>query len=112
VSSNETAPVARSIWTHSNRAESAKVVAPLDGETLWDHSAHIIDFVKAVLEDRDALNVEHEASEVLSSLRKLVQTLDDPTATRGLFFPSAKPAKPPHMPPLEAAVTVLRWAKG
>lgn len=75
----------------------------------------MIDFVKAVLEDRDSRNVGPEASEVLSPLRKLVQTLDDPAAARFSSLPEAKFAKRqtnPPMPPLEAVVTVLRWVKG
>ena len=118
--SDEKQPVARSIW-HLNQAESVKpliecqsVPAP-GGELLWDHSAHIIDFVKAVLEDRGTRDIGLEAGEVLSSLRKLVQALEDPAAARGLSFPKAKLAKhqaSPPMPPLEAVVTVLRWAKG
>ena len=120
MSSDEKQPEARSIG-HPNQVESVKpliesrsISAP-SGEPLWDHSAHITDFVKTVLEDRGSRDVGTEASEVLSSLRKLVQALEDPAAARGLSSPGARLAKHqanPPMPPLEAVVTVLRWAKG
>ncbi|KAI0384226.1 hypothetical protein F5Y04DRAFT_238591 [Hypomontagnella monticulosa] len=82
--------------------------------SLWDHSFHIIDFVKAVVEDRDPKDVGPEESEVLSSLRRLVQTLEDPPTLRNSSIPELKIAKyhvGPSMPPLEAVVAVLRWAK-
>ena len=120
MSSDEQQPLARSVL-HLNQAESVKplieyqsIPAP-GGGPIWDHSAHIIDFVKAVLKDRGSRDVGPEASEVLSSLRKLVQALEDPAAARGLSFPKAKLTKHqanPPMPPLEAVLMVLRWAKG
>ena len=90
-------------------------IYPSCGEPLWEHSTHVIDFVKAVVEDRDSLNVGQEAIEVLSSLRNLVQTLEHPRLIEELSSRDARAAKfpaDPPMPPLEAVVDVLRWAKG
>ena len=104
-----------------NQAESVKPltehqpISASGGEPLWDHSAHIIDFVIAVVEDIGSRDIGPEASEVLSSLRNLVQTLEGRAAARDLSFPGAKVVEyqaDPPMPPLEAVVAVLRWAKG
>ncbi|KAF2238759.1 hypothetical protein EV356DRAFT_563475 [Viridothelium virens] len=112
-------PVTRSQWNF-NPVESVKPliqcqsISALGGEPLWDHSAQIVDFVKAVSEDRSSRDVRPESSEVLSSLRKLVQALEDPIPARGSSVHRAKPTTQqdnPPMPPLEAVVAALRWAK-
>ncbi|KAF2181556.1 hypothetical protein K469DRAFT_671308 [Zopfia rhizophila CBS 207.26] len=77
-------------------------------ESQWDHSGHIIDFVKAVVNDRDSRYVEPEAGEVLLSLRNLVKALEDPTPIRNSYLPKAADST---MPPLEAVLAVLRWAR-
>jgi hypothetical protein len=85
------------------------------GPTLWDHSAHIIDFIKLVVEDIGSRGVSPNTNKVLSSLKSLVQTLEGPTAVRALSFPEVKAAAyqaDPPMPPLETVVAVLRWTKG
>jgi hypothetical protein len=85
------------------------------GEPLWDHSAQIVDFVKAVLDDRDSRDVGKGESDVLSSLRKLAQALQEPVVPSHLFFSKARFVEAeanPSMPPLEAVVALLRWAKG
>lgn len=86
----------------------------LSGEPLWDHSAHIVDFVKSVLDDRRSKIAVHEADEVFSSLQKLVHALEDPSGARAASNTRSKPVQrwgSPCMPPLEAVVAVLRWAK-
>ncbi|KAL9071886.1 MAG: hypothetical protein Q9157_005312 [Trypethelium eluteriae] len=119
--SAEKRPVTRSQW-NLNPVESVKPliqcqsISASGGEPLWDHSAQIVDFVKAVSEDRSSRDVRPESSEVLSSLRKLVQALEDPITARGSGSsvhrtkPATQQVNPP-MPPLEAVVAVLRWAK-
>lgn len=85
------------------------------GGSLWDYPVHIIDFVKAVVEDGNSKDVGLEDSEVLSSLKRLVQTIENPTALRDSSIPELRAAEyrdGPSMPPLEAVVAVLRWAKG
>ncbi|KAF2493075.1 hypothetical protein BU16DRAFT_466133 [Lophium mytilinum] len=105
---------------HLNEAGAIKAlighrpVSASAGESLWGHSTHIIDFVKAVVEDRGLGDVGPEASDVLSSLRNLIQALEDPAAVRDLSSPEVDVAKyqaKPPMPPLEAVVAVLRWVK-
>ncbi|KAI1378884.1 hypothetical protein F4677DRAFT_443364 [Hypoxylon crocopeplum] len=103
-----------------NQLDSAKPLAEQQptsttgGEPQWDHSVHIIDFVKAVVEDAGLRNARPEESEVLSSLRNLIQALEGPAVVRDSTFPEIKVARyqnGPPMPPLEAVVAVLRWAK-
>ncbi|KAI0881294.1 uncharacterized protein GGS22DRAFT_192382 [Annulohypoxylon maeteangense] len=103
-----------------NQIDSAKPliehrsICASGSNSLWDHSVHIIDFVKAVVEDRCSGESEDESNGVLSSLKKLVQILEGPIATKDLSFQQAKVAAyqaGPPMPPLEAVVSVLRWAK-
>ncbi|KAI1105790.1 hypothetical protein F4804DRAFT_340971 [Jackrogersella minutella] len=99
---------------HANSAKPLIEHETSKGDFLWDHSVHIIDFVKAVVEDRGLREDGTEASGVVSSLRKLVQTLENPTAIQESSLLEAKVMKRqagPHMPPLEAVVAVLRWAK-
>jgi hypothetical protein len=82
---------------------------------VWDHSAHIIDFVKAVVEGRGSEDVGSEARTVVSSLKNLVQALESPAAASGSLSSEAKATKHhagPLMPPVEAAIAVLRWTKG
>lgn len=89
-------------------------IYPPSSNSSWDHSIHIFDFVKAVVEDRGLVEDQNELSGVLSSLKKLVQTLEDPIAIKESPFSEAKLKRYPNdvsMPPLEAVVFVLRWAK-
>ncbi|RDW74799.1 hypothetical protein BP6252_05941 [Coleophoma cylindrospora] len=117
--SDENQPTTRSIWNPS-QTEPVKPLADYQsisttsGEPVWDHSAHIIDFIKAVLKDRGSRVFETGAIEVLPSLEKLVQALEDPFAAQDVSLRNTAVAKPrakPSMPPLDAVVTVLRWAK-
>ncbi|KAI0173200.1 hypothetical protein GGR52DRAFT_579960 [Hypoxylon sp. FL1284] len=97
-------------FPHENQSSSLPV-----GEPLWDHSAHIIDFVKAVVQDRDPSDVGIEENEILSSLKGLIRKLENPTPNLSSSLPEANiPKLKPissSMPPMEAVVTVLRWAK-
>lgn len=109
---------------HPDQADSVKplikhqptTIHPCRGEPVWDHPPHIIDFVKAVVKDINSRDVRPEANEVLSSLRNIVQTLEGPPVTAQLPLPKARVGEyhevSPRMPPLEAVVDVLRWAKG
>ncbi|KAI4863796.1 hypothetical protein F4820DRAFT_359771 [Hypoxylon rubiginosum] len=86
-----------------------------EDESLWDHSAHIIEFLKAVVQDRGSSDVGPEESEVLLSLRSLIRALDMPTLNSSSSISVANLSNHNHtgssMPPLEAVVAVLRWAK-
>jgi hypothetical protein len=98
------------IW-QPDRSSSTGPIAKTQ-PLLWDHSAHMIKFIKTVVEDKNSQHVEPQAAEPLLSLRKLVQLLEDPTASPCSGFKFMKSQSNPLMPPLEAVVTVLRWAKG
>lgn len=99
------------------RLESAGSPTPLEkrklapdcAEIQWDHSGNIIDFIKAVVNDRAYTHVEAESVEVLSSLRSLAQALEDPRPARTSCLPQNNV---PPMPPLDAVLAILRWAKG
>jgi len=81
----------------------------------WDYSAHILDFIKHVAEDSGLGSVGSEAFEVVSSLKNLIQSLENTNSARDLSFPevgSSDEQSRSAMPPFEAAVDVLRWARG
>ncbi|KAF2877676.1 hypothetical protein BDV95DRAFT_535423 [Massariosphaeria phaeospora] len=87
---------------------------PILPSAALDHSAHIIDFVRAVIDDKSLRDSRSGVDETFRSLEKLVQTLEDPANTRNSSYPDRKVGNyrnRPPMPPLEAVVTVLRWAK-
>ncbi|KAI1750974.1 fungal-specific transcription factor domain-containing protein [Xylaria castorea] len=81
----------------------------------WDHSAQVSDFVKTVVEDRASREYPGtEESDILASLRRLSRALNDSNVARDLSFPEIRGSKSQDfisMPPVEAAVLVLRWAK-
>ncbi|KAI1414111.1 hypothetical protein F5Y13DRAFT_179093 [Hypoxylon sp. FL1857] len=119
VSPDARRPEASSLW-NADQVDSVgslvehQSIAGCSSESLWDHPVQIIDFVKLVVEERGPGDAGSEESEVLSSLRKLLQTLEDPAAVLNLLttFPKVlKYQAGPPMPPLEAVVAVLRWAK-
>ncbi|KAI7978784.1 hypothetical protein EIK77_006641, partial [Talaromyces pinophilus] len=121
VSTNKRQSEPQSTW-HLDQAESVKPKPLVErksrsapsGEAPWDHSVQTIDFIKAILEDRRLRAVWSEGTEVVSALRQLVQDLEKPAAVQGLSFPRVEllryQANPP-MPPTEAVVEVLKWAK-
>ncbi|WQF88867.1 hypothetical protein CDEST_13881 [Colletotrichum destructivum] len=81
----------------------------------WEHSFHVIDFVKAFVEDSRPDQGEESFSGTISSLRSLVAAMSNPVLG-GHFCPvsDSNPAsKQIHarMPPLDAVLEVLRWAK-
>ncbi|CAM1505955.1 Fc.00g115920.m01.CDS01 [Cosmosporella sp. VM-42] len=81
---------------------------------VWDHSDHIIHFVKAVVDDRSSGNIGVEESQILSSLRDLIEALENPGPIP--IFPPSEPRLlkydlDPLRPPVAAVVAVLRWAK-
>ncbi|KPM41083.1 hypothetical protein AK830_g5462 [Neonectria ditissima] len=80
----------------------------------WDHSAHILDFVKAVVEGKPSPQTGPESTQILSSLRNLVDALGGPNNTSSLFTSgdiAATHQSNPPMVPMESVVEILRWAK-
>ncbi|KAF4473093.1 hypothetical protein FALBO_19 [Fusarium albosuccineum] len=92
-----------------NHTTSSSITIPQ-----WDHSAHVIDFVKAVLDDEGPGSTGSESGQVLLSLKKLVSALEGsgvaPAPLAVVSKVSKEQAKTP-MPPFESAVEILRWAK-
>jgi hypothetical protein len=96
------------VVTNPSRSKSLKLFC---AESQWDHSGYITEFVKTIVDDRYSRYVTPDVGsvEVLSSLRSLVRALDTPILVQSTRLPKATEST---MPPLEAVVTVLRWAKG
>lgn len=83
----------------------------------WDHSVQINEFVRIVAEDRASRDdtAALEENDVIASLKRLARVLESSDVTRDLSFPETKGIPPGaglSMPPVEAAVIILRWAKG
>lgn len=82
---------------------------------MWNHSAHIIDFVRAVVQDRTLENAGPDANGIISSLKNLALALERPNPVQDSAPSKANITKvnaPLSMPPLDAAVGVLKWVKG
>ena len=85
----------------------------------WDHSSHVIDFVRALVEDRSGMNhdgpgPDPESSQVISSLRNLLDALENPSITLNSHPDASATADQQastSMPPLESVVGILRWAR-
>ncbi|KAL0941544.1 C6 transcription factor [Colletotrichum truncatum] len=84
----------------------------------WDHSAHVTNLLKSILDDINLTSQDKgtEASEIISSLANLTRTLEDPLPARSQYIPNGSAFtvahdKRPPMPPLEATLDVLRWAR-
>ncbi|KAI0183892.1 hypothetical protein EV127DRAFT_445642 [Xylaria flabelliformis] len=106
----------------TDHGTTAKPLAPKESSVSastepvkWDHSAQVTDFVRTVVEDRASRKyLGTEESDILASLRRLSRTLNDTNVARDLSFPEIRDLKSHEnvsMPPVEAAVLVLRWAK-
>ncbi|KAI8623862.1 hypothetical protein F5Y19DRAFT_491852 [Xylariaceae sp. FL1651] len=81
----------------------------------WDHSAQVSDFVRTIAEDRASREIfQTGESDVLTALKGLARALDGSNIVRDLSFPETRDVKRQDdlpMPPAEAAVLVLRWAR-
>lgn len=81
----------------------------------WDASSHIVDFVKAVVKDCGLRCPNLELGQAVSSLSTFVQPTDGALPNQNLdcgLVQSCIPQAQPSLPPLTAAVDLLRWAKG
>ncbi|KAI0428421.1 fungal-specific transcription factor domain-containing protein [Xylaria sp. FL1042] len=94
---------------------SESIVNPSGEPLKWDHPAQVNDFVKTVAQDRASR--EHlgaEESNILTSLKGLARALEEPNVIHDSSLPEARDAKSQDhrsMPPIEASVLALRWAK-
>ncbi|KZL68094.1 fungal specific transcription factor, partial [Colletotrichum incanum] len=101
--------ITRPVFGNYASAESHVIVPQ------WDHSFHVIDFVKAFVEDSRPDQEEEDSSETISSLRSLVDVMSNPVL--GGKFPlvseSDLASKQTHarLPSLDAVLEVLRWTK-
>jgi hypothetical protein len=97
--------------------ENYTMPAPGDKPSSWSYSAHIVDLIRDVVNGESEGGDGPERSEVISSLRNLVQALEKPPHAQELSLSSSRAtfadnSDKPLMPPLDAAVAILRWARG
>lgn len=67
------------------------------------------------MEEDDSTQRDSSSSPIVSSLRNLVDALENTDGARITSISEATPLQDPEslaMPPLEAVVAILRWAKG
>ncbi|KAK5051527.1 hypothetical protein LTR84_003179 [Exophiala bonariae] len=87
---------------------------PKEINTDWDTSHHIVEFVKAVVQNCDLQLPNLELGQAVSSLSAIITVTDDKVLDQhsdcGLLARYI-PHVPPSLPPLKAAVDLLRWAK-
>ena len=84
-------------------------------QPIYDHSAHIICFIKDVAEAGASGDTGPASDDVIASMRNLVQEVEGPVVVRPLTCPDKEAGlcqADVSMPPLKAVVAVLRWAKG
>ncbi|KAF4920407.1 hypothetical protein CGCVW01_v006905 [Colletotrichum viniferum] len=107
-------------------SSDAEALAPplITGDTIatsvssFDHSAHVIDLLKSVLEDGTVTSdgSSPETSEVVSSLTDLTRTLEDPSPggnhrSRDRNVLKGGRIEDPQMPPVEDVLEILRWVR-
>ncbi|KAF4908614.1 hypothetical protein CGCF415_v006499 [Colletotrichum fructicola] len=84
----------------------------------FDHSAHMIDLLKSVLEDGTVTSdgSSPETSEVVSSLTDLTRMLEDPSPggnhrSRDKNVLKGGRIEDPQMPPVKDVLEILRWVR-
>lgn len=98
-------PVAESSdWDTAPEGDENVAHGPLP---LRDHSAHVIDFVKAVV---DTFPTQAGSNEVTTSLKSLIRSVDLADSSEQL--PPGLDRDQVSMPRLEHVVSLIRWAKG
>ncbi|KAI0164989.1 fungal-specific transcription factor domain-containing protein [Xylariaceae sp. FL1272] len=92
-------------------SEGAREIA--EEPIVWDHSAQVTAFVRTIAGDEASREILLPESDILTTLKNLARTLDDNVA-RDLTFPEIRGIRPTAdlpMPPAEAAILALRWAR-
>jgi hypothetical protein len=74
---------------------------------LRDHSALVIEFVKAVV---DGVPIQSDSNEVTASLKSLIRSVELPDSSERL--PLGQGRHQITMPQLDHVVRLIRWAKG
>ncbi|CAG2003416.1 unnamed protein product [Fusarium graminearum] len=80
----------------------------------WDHSSHVINFIKSIVQRSTEGYTNPEWKGTVSSLQGLVNVLENPHPSRSSAFPghtAGNRAENGSAPPLEAILEILRWAK-
>ncbi|KAL3601791.1 hypothetical protein FPOAC2_06065 [Fusarium poae] len=80
----------------------------------WDHSSHIINFIKSIVQRGTLGYTSPEWRDTVSSLEGLVNVLENPHPARSLpsiELISSNRTETAPTPPLEAILEILRWAK-
>lgn len=81
----------------------------------WDHSSHIITFIKSVVQEGTSAYPNSEWDDTITSLKGLVDVLENPQSARKLASPELTVNDLEvtlTVPNLEAVLGILRWAKG
>ena len=81
----------------------------------WDHSSHIINFIKSIVQEGTSAYPNSEWDDTITSLKSLVDALENPQSARKLASPELTVndlEETPSVPNLEAVLGILRWAKG
>lgn len=90
-------------------------VSTSTSERHWDYSAHILDFVKAVVATPSSTSIKSASSETIDSLSSLIEILDDPSITQSTSKPKTTvlgSVSSPQMVPTDQVIEILRWARG
>ncbi|KAF2652653.1 hypothetical protein K491DRAFT_695375 [Lophiostoma macrostomum CBS 122681] len=83
-------------------------------EIAWGNSTHVTDFIGAVVREGATRAVDLETNQVLSSLQLLLQRLGSPLTSSEVGFAREAETRSHDnttMPPQDAVVAVLKWAK-
>lgn len=82
--------------------------------TSWDHSAHIKNFIKEIVDNHPLYDCNSDNSEVVRHLKQILELLEQPETIHSLPYHQHDPeSEGDHQgrPPFEAAVDALRFAK-
>ncbi|KAF5624584.1 hypothetical protein F52700_9753 [Fusarium sp. NRRL 52700] len=103
-----------SITTNTTEVNNSGNLPPPDRAApppRWDYSAHIVDFVQSIIRDNDPVQSDTEWSSTISSLKSLVNALENPHMTPSQQSKPHEPLESIPTPPLEVIVDILRWVK-
>jgi len=85
------------------------------GEIIWGHSVHIVDAIKSMVRDDASRTTRPALQRIISSLQHLLRILEVPPGVKNATFsnhPRSRLEAELIMPPLQSAISILRWANG